>query len=1282
MNAIAPIVAAPIDGEIIAPSATVRVIGRLHPFRSARIEADVPAGITLAEALDLAFASETISEQLAVHVNGVAVPAAWWPRVRLKPDVTVTFRPVPRDGGTLKAVLSLAVVVAALFVAGPIAGFLGLTGAALTVGTALISGAIVLGGTLALNALFPTPATSSLSPQGFTQLNSIQGAQNQAQPFNPITVVLGTHLQSPVYAAKPYTEIVGDDQYLRLLFCWGYGPLEIDNICVGTTPLADYADVEIETRQGFADDAPITLYPSAVDEIALSITLPSSTEDFFGQTISDADLTAEGLWVTQVSGPDADVLAVDFTYPDGVYHVNATTGNPDPWLSYVLVQYRVAGSGAAWTDLIRYIVVNRAVQTTRIGESVTVARGQYEVRAAHATNSPVGDSSYKDTVVWTALRTFTNEPPTAFAKPLAFTALRIRATDQLNGVISTLNGICKSLVLAYSGADGVWNANTASQNPADLFRWVLQAPANARPVGDAGIDIANLQDWWTYCTAQGFKYNRVLTQTGGTVYATLAEIAAAGRAVPTFIDGKWGVIWDRPDDPIVQHFTPRNSWGFSGTHPYATLPQGWRVQFIDETNGYVTDERRVFADGFDETSATLYEQIEFPGVTDPNLIWRFGRFQIAQVQLRIEENTLSAGWENLICTRGDRVAVTHDVLEIGLASGRVKSVAGQTVTFDETVLIVDGQTYGLSFRVPDPDNTLFLRAVDPAQPAGNTNSLLMVGDLSAVVPGCLFGFGETNQVYAVYRVKTIAHQQDLVAQLVLVDDAPAISTADQGAIPPWTSNVTIPPDPFSLPPQNLQVQQVFDGAGASVRALGRLTWQVPRFGKITSFEVQYDDIAGNSGWTQAGTVAPPTTTFNVPVIDVGQWGFRVRCLFDDGTVSAWATLSPVVMDGLLTTPADVANFRWSYVTGRSELDWDPVIDPRGILYEMRKGASWDAGLTVGDAIAQPRFQTIGDETYWVAAYVISPFGARIYSVTKQSLTLTDSVLTDNVVVSHDEGAEGWTGSLTGFLGIDQQQKFLRSGGTDNILANTDVLGTGSILDAGGQGGGTYISATIVNAGRISRCRVSVDYEATAVSSKADFLAEPSILDDPDVLQSYLTQFIRVYPIIRTAQSATADLLSAANVLTLGDVLNAGIQWGAWQKWSPDVYTGTLFQLGLGVDILDATANAIAYVLKFAWTVDVEDRLDRYQNLTVPLGGETITFEFGGYNTSPTGNIAAFIGGPNNATVPHVLGDILNAPTLSVAITNVTKSSCIVQVLNSSTGADVGGSGVNVFAQGY
>jgi hypothetical protein len=192
---------------------------------------------------------------------------------------------------------------------------------------------------------------------------------------------------------------------------------------------------------------------------------------------------------------------------------------------------------------------------------------------------------------------------------------------------------------------------------------------------------------------------------------------------------QWGVVWDRPDDPIVQHFTPRNSWGLRARGSLCALPHAWRARFINADNGYTDDERTVYDDGYDAGNATLFEAIEFPGVTDPDLIWRHGRFHIAQARLRPEQIVINADWEQLVCTRGDRVRLTHDAMLIGLASGRVKAIAGQVVTLDELVTIEDGKTYAVRFRHPDDAIGSFTRSVDVvATGTGETRQLTLSGE--------------------------------------------------------------------------------------------------------------------------------------------------------------------------------------------------------------------------------------------------------------------------------------------------------------------------------------------------------------------------------------------------------------------------------------------------------------------------------------------------------------------------------------------------------------------------
>src|SRR4051812_30996663 len=92
-----------LDGEIIAPDATVAVYGTTHPLNAvggARIALRVRAGLSIAEILCEALSDRpahgassawivTLGDGNAAH----DIPPSNWHRVRVKPGTTVTFRP-------------------------------------------------------------------------------------------------------------------------------------------------------------------------------------------------------------------------------------------------------------------------------------------------------------------------------------------------------------------------------------------------------------------------------------------------------------------------------------------------------------------------------------------------------------------------------------------------------------------------------------------------------------------------------------------------------------------------------------------------------------------------------------------------------------------------------------------------------------------------------------------------------------------------------------------------------------------------------------------------------------------------------------------------------------------------------------------------------------------------------------------------------------------------------------------------------------------------------------
>ena len=271
------------------------------------------------------------------------------------------------------------------------------------------------------------------------------------------------------------------------------------------------------------------------------------------------------------------------------------------------------------------------------------------------------------------------------------TAIRLKSSKEINGQLEGINAIVQSIAPIWNGTD--WNTLAPTSNPASLFIYVLMSPANPRKIPAAEmatrLNLTALADWYTFCESHTpkFRFNKLVN--GGTsVLDVLKDICAAGRASPTQIDGKWTVTIDRVKPDIIQFFSPHNSWNFESVRNLNKIPDGLRVTYFDENEDYQESELIVFKYGKDRNNSELYESINLPGVTTAALVEDHARWHIAQAVLRREIYTINTDMEYLVCNRGDRVTVAHDVPMWGLGSGRVKNVLSSTlIEVDDPVLI-------------------------------------------------------------------------------------------------------------------------------------------------------------------------------------------------------------------------------------------------------------------------------------------------------------------------------------------------------------------------------------------------------------------------------------------------------------------------------------------------------------------------------------------------------------------------------------------------------------------
>jgi mRNA-degrading endonuclease toxin of MazEF toxin-antitoxin module len=745
----------------------VSLVARPHPFQPDTYYAEAVAGQTIAELL-----GPGARHSLRVEVGGVEVPAQVWHRVKPKAGQQLTVTAFPQGGGNNNKLLKIVVVIVAF-------AYLWYTGFTDWHG----AGQILAYGFTAVNLLVPPPQPKL--PNGadpFDPLQSLTGTQNRAAVYSPIPFVIGTVRFYPTHAALPYTEISGADQYLRMLLDLGPGTLDVTDITIGETDIASYDDVEWEISTN------PTLFANDIFELQVGTSL---------NTAGSSDLRA--------GQSSSSEMSLDLQFPTGLFGVDKK-GNDVVGHVGVSIQYRLVGS-STWNSAAsapglslsssaiaaaggNFTVTGSAHKALRVGVRWTVPVGQYEVQVTRNTTSwdNTTSANYSD-MVWTVLRSISSAKPSTTGNN--YLAIRIRATDQLNQVVSTVSVLASQRIRTWDRSTGTWTYNVATANNAWVYHWLLtNAPSQAvaRPVAETRVDIDAIADWADDCTAMGYTYNQ-LEQSGRTLFDLLKDVLASGRATFGMRNGKYSCVRDVAQTVPVQLFTPANSWDFRGERAYFDPPHALRCQFINPEANNQQDERIVYAAGYDASNATRFEPMDLRMCTDPGPVWRLGTYHLEAADKRQNTYSWMADVENLVCERGDLVHVAHDVVEWGAGSGRIKSIAADrlSVTLDGAAALKSGALYAMQVRA---DNAVQQVINTTTTGNGDVSVFAFASALpSNVQVGDLCVIGDRTLVTTPLIVQMIQPQGDLTARLTGVDAAPTVPAAGTGTPPPFVSAI-------------------------------------------------------------------------------------------------------------------------------------------------------------------------------------------------------------------------------------------------------------------------------------------------------------------------------------------------------------------------------------------------------------------------------------------------------------------------------------------------------------
>ena len=915
--------------------------------------------------------AEVIPAHLAeIKVNGLDVWRPDWPRTVAEAgdEVEIFLIPEGGDGQGAKIAQVLVTLVALVLIA---SGVGALHGAWLMAGAAAIN--------VGISLIFPPPIFD-FKDGGTDNAPQLTSVRNELRLWSPVPWVLGKDVRTfPPFAAKPFTEVIGGEQFLRIIFAIHGGEVTLPVVAdcrLGDEELASFSDVEFQAHPGDGTTAALTLFTQDVSSTGHSRILPDAGSEIY----TTEDAAAES--------------TLDIAFPVGLYSIKSN-GKQRRADYFVRWEFRLESTapGGGWTDVVLAEPLGLGVTAEAGGGEYRVRNSQrgstirgfriifptedkYQVRVTkyQATQASGGNTIYDDGAYVNIIRSIHTPPTPIVPLDVAHIALRIRSTDQLQGQLDSFNLVTTPLVHSY--IDGPGFTQTESDNPSWNLLGALRLAMSQYAIPDAQIDLFTFIRFAQYCLDNDYTiHGSIIDESRFGTWAQ--QIASTARARLTLTNGKYGVSFDGEHDTVTQVITDRNSKAAGSRYILPEQVHALRVRFEEKATPGEVSERLVYADGYNldgsgaDTQATIFREIDFWGVGDSDLIWRHGRYHLAAARLRRRMITREMDWENLALNVGDRIDLQHSTGLMGGQPSRLISLTGltkQTITIvlDAPVTLEAGMNYEVQFRKANmksetvPLDQVGLTA-DYLTLTGGTGSADAWDDTFPPDAGDLVVIGEPNITTLPMIVISVSHLSDLRASVALADLAPGIALADTGTIPTWNPTLSrIIPGVHIAPPSpvitNIEsgVEVLRHLAGGRVLPRIVVAFFVPEDADAGAFQIQsqYRVTEGPGVWQQVPVVDPGALQLSVEPIEDGEtYDIRLRSIRSTGVASVWSYVNMHTAVGRSEPPPDATDFRRE----TNRLIWEvkdaagadllvPDLDGFLIRYNFGTSTTWSTSL--------------------------------------------------------------------------------------------------------------------------------------------------------------------------------------------------------------------------------------------------------------------------------------------------------------------------------------------------
>lgn len=756
----------------------VRCHDPFHPLRGREIVPLIGPG-------PLSACAPQTDQPFIILRNGQAVLRADWHQPVERDDlIAVVLLPQGGGGGSnpLRAVLMIAVAIFAPHIG---SAMLGINGAAAlgSVGVGIFNAAVGIGLNALVSALIPPPkanrSSTAASIAAASPTYSLGAQGNMARLESMIPVQYGRMRFPPDFAAQPYVEYGGNEQYLYQLFCLGVDEFEVERIDVEDTPITNFAEV---TTQIVAPGEALTLFPSNV----ITSVEVSGQEALTGTWI--------GPFVANPAGTQCQQLGVDVLLPRGLYYANDNGGLDSVSTTFTAQARAIDDDGVAtgvWVTLGTHTVSKATTTPQRISYRYTVSAGRYEVRFQRADTKQT-DSRYGHEVDWAGLRAYL--PETHDFGNVTLLAVRMRATNNLSSQAS------RKIYVTATRKLKSWHPSTgwsATKTPSRSIAWAIADASRNAEYGaglpDSRIDLAGLyaldQLWESRNNHFDGRFDSAITW-----WETISQIAKVGRAKPFMQSAILYVARDSVKTVPVAKFTMRNicrgSFNLEFVLPGDETSDSVTTSYFDAT---VWSTRRVASKLPGSVAAKPYK-MELFGATDRQHVHEEGMYYCATNRYRRTLINFETEMEGNIPSYLDLISISHDMPQWG-QSGEIVGWDADTLTatVSEPLEWQSGAHYiALRRRDGSEDGPIQVTAGGDAYHV----QLLAAPDFTLYTgyeeerTHYSFGWGDTwAQLARVLAVRPISLER---FKIEAINEDPSVHTADQGVIAPAVVSSQLP----------------------------------------------------------------------------------------------------------------------------------------------------------------------------------------------------------------------------------------------------------------------------------------------------------------------------------------------------------------------------------------------------------------------------------------------------------------------------------------------------------